>query len=272
MAVAGAVCDKRKGLQLEFYTIGGNEVNDFTQFDNQKLENIANMNENTGVLNAAKDFMQRTTEYQYSYNYTWMGLPVIQYPQDLLAMQEVIMQVKPDLIIETGIARGGSVVFYASMLELLGDSNGLNREVVAIDIDLRTHNRDALEKHPMWKRITVLNGSSTDADIVTRVRDIASRHKTVLVTLDSLHTHKHVYDELNAYAALVTKGSYIVVFDTNIEFIAETRDRPWSIGNNPYTAVQQWLNENDSFIYDAQYDRKSLITNNPGGWLLRVKP
>ena len=241
------------------------------QFEADREENLRRMNEDPETARVTDAFVKQVGKYQYPYHFTWMGRPIIQFPQDLITLQEAIMRVKPDLIIETGIAHGGSAVFYASMLELLGDSNGIKREVVAVDIDLRAHNRKALEEHPMWKRITVLDGSSTDESIVAIVSEIASRHSVILAVLDSNHTHDHVYRELSLYAPLVTPGSYIVVLDTCVELWGDDRDRPWGKGNNPYSAVQQWLKENDDFSVDRMPDKQSIITSCPEGWLLRVK-
>ena len=242
------------------------------QFNNQKEINICNMNKDPQTKKVTTAFVNHINEYQYSYNYTWMGRPIIQFPQDMLAMQEAIMKIEPDLIIETGVAHGGSAVFHASMLELLGDSCGVKREVAAVEIDLRKTNREAIDAHPMRKRITILEGSSTDPNIINQVSEIASRHKTIMVALDSLHTHSHVYEELKLYSPFVTLDSYIVVFDTIIEFMdKQWTDRPWGVGNNPYTAVQKWLGENDCFVCDKQFDNKSLVTMNMGGWLRRIK-
>jgi cephalosporin hydroxylase len=198
-----------------------------------------------------------------------MGRPIIQFPQDIIAMQEIIWSLKPDLIIETGVARGGSCVFYASMLQLLGGEG----RVIAIDIDIRPDNRKAIETHPMASRIDLLEGSSVSPEIVTRVREAARRARTVLVALDSNHTHAHVRDELLAYAPLVTKGSYLVVFDTVIEHMPATffPDRPWSVGDNPHTAVQEFLATTDRFVIDTTIDHKLQISVAPGGYLRCVK-
>jgi len=183
-------------------------------------------------------------------------------------MQEIIWQVKPDLIIETGIAHGGSLIFYASMLELLGGKG----HVVGIDIDIRKHNRVEIEKHRMFKRITMIEGSSTDEKIAEEVHQMA-RGKRVLVCLDSNHTHEHVLRELELYAPLVSVGSYCVVFDTIIENMPKGTyaDRPWDVGNNPKTAVQAYLNEHDEFMVDVEIENKLLITVAPGGYLRRVR-
>ena len=207
--------------------------------------------------------------YRYSYNFTWMGRPIIQFPQDMLAFQEIVWEVKPDLIIETGIAHGGSLIYSASLLELLGNEG----RVVGIDIDIRSHNRAAIEAHPLAKRITLIEGSSIDTDIVQQVADIASDYKNVLVVLDSNHTHDHVAEELALFSPLVTVGSYLIVYDTIIDDMPDEffPDRPWGKGNNPKTAVRAFLTENPRFIIDEIIEQKLLVTVAPSGYLKCVE-
>jgi cephalosporin hydroxylase len=196
-----------------------------------------------------------------------MGRPIIQYPQDMIAMQEILWDVRPDLIIETGIAHGGSLVYYASLCQLMGHG-----EVLGIDIDIRPHNRAAIESHPMAGRIRMLEGSSIDAGMVERVRE-AARGKRVLVVLDSNHTHAHVLAELEAYAPLVSVGSYCVVFDTVVEDMPSDAfpDRPWGVGDNPKTAVHAFLARDDRFEIDRDIEAKIQITVAPDGYLKRVR-
>jgi cephalosporin hydroxylase len=232
------------------------------------------MSEDKESARVAKAFIEQVGKYQYSYHWLWMGRPILQLPQDIVALQMLIMRIKPDFIVETGVAHGGGAVFYASMLKLLDfceEGDGIPREVAAIDIELRPHNRSALEKHPLGKMITVLDGSSTDSGIVGRVKEMAQKHKTVLVVLDSYHSHSHVYKELESYGALVTPESYMVVCDTILEDVGELRDKPWGTGDNPYTAVEQYLKEHTEFIRDTTYDEISLLTACPGGWLQKVR-
>lgn len=206
---------------------------------------------------------------------TWMGRPIIQHPQDIVALQEVMMEVQPDLVIETGIAHGGSLILSASMLELLDIAAPLSeikREVVGIDIEIRPHNRVAIEAHPMYRKITMLEGSSTDGDIVAAVREIARQHKTVMVLLDSCHTADHVLREMELYGPLVTAGSYLVIYDTLVEFEDKPHtDRPWGKGNSPYTAVQKFLRTHKEFTVDEAIEQKIVITSCPDGWLRRNK-
>ncbi len=235
------------------------------QLIKQCLERIKLNRNDDKLANAAQTFMRESILPNYSYNFSWLGRPVIQYPQDMVAMQEIIWEVKPDLIIETGIAHGGSLIFYASILELVGDGG----QVLGIDIDIREHNRVEIEKHPMFKRIKMIEGSSLDKDIAKQVHDFAKDKKQILVVLDSMHTHDHVLKELKFYSPLVTKGSYLVIFDTIIEDMPENffPDRPWGKGNNPKTAVWEFLENNKRFEIDKMIENKLLITVAPGGYL-----
>ena len=211
---------------------------------------------------------------KYSYNFSWMGRPIIQYPQDLVAVQEIIWEVKPDLIIETGVAHGGSAVFFASLLELNSQCGGpKSAEVWCVEIDLRTHNREALVAHPMYPRLRIFDGSSVDTEIASSIAEKAAKCDRVMVILDSNHTHEHVLGELNLYASLVSVGSYCIVFDTVIEDLdgVEFVDRPWGKGNNPKTAVAEFLKTTSNFVVDYAIDEKLLISAAPGGYLKRVK-
>jgi|SRR5579875_944589 len=208
-------------------------------------------------------------KYKYTYNFTWHGRPIIQMPEDVLMIQELIVQVKPDLIVETGIAHGGSLALSASMLELLGGS----REVIGIDVDIRAHNRQALERHPLFKRMHLIEGSSIDGEIVDRVKKRAEGRKAVMVVLDSNHTHDHVLQELRFYAPLVTQASYVVVFDTVVdELPADTYpDRPWGPGNSPKSAVREFLQSSDRFTVDREIESRLLFSTAPSGYLKCIK-
>jgi cephalosporin hydroxylase len=243
--------------------------NPVQEFVDERKVRIEGNGSNDELCQAAREFNTASNKAQYSYNFSWMGRPIIQYPQDMIAMQELIWQIKPELIVETGIAHGGSLIYYASILELIGKG-----EVLGIDIDIREHNKREIEKHPMAKRIRMIQGSSIDSGTVQQVRDYAKGKSPILVCLDSNHTHEHVMEELKAYAPLVTKDSYIVVFDTIVEDLPEgyfSQKRPWGISNNPKTAVDDFLSANDSFQVDRSIDNKLLISVAPGGYLKRVK-
>ena len=223
---------------------------------------------------SGQTFLRDSINEKYSYNFSWMGRPIIQYPQDLIAVQEIIWEVKPDLIIETGVAHGGSAVFFASLLELNAHFGGpKDAEVWCVEIDLRTHNREALVAHPMYPRLRIFDGSSVDEKIASVIAEKAATCQRVMVILDSNHTHKHVLGELNLYAPLVSVGSYCVVFDTVIEDLdgVEFVDRPWGKGDNPKTAVADFMRTNSDFIVDYAIDEKLLISAAPGGYLKRVK-
>ncbi len=242
-------------------------------FEQEVSERIEAVSRNEELLASGSAFMQCSITPRYSYNFTWLGRPIIQYPQDIIAMQELIWSIQPDLIVETGIAHGGSLIFSASMLELNAACGGpAEARVVGVDIDIRDHNRAALEAHPMFKRITMLQGSSVAPEVVEQVRQAARGCQRVLVCLDSNHTHEHVLAELEAYAPLTTVGSYCVVFDTIIEDLPKEAfsDRPWGPGCNPKTAVHEYLKSHSEFVIDKQIDYKLLISVAPAGYLKRI--
>jgi cephalosporin hydroxylase len=245
-----------------------------TAFDNERTARIAANSSNKKLSESASAFMKDTLDAQYSYNFSWLGRPIIQYPQDIVAMQEIIWTCKPDLIIETGIAHGGSLIFSASMLELNAACGGPSHaKVLAVDIDIRPHNRDAIENHPMFKRIEMIQGSSIESGIVAEVRRRAAGFKNVLVSLDSNHTHDHVLEELKAYAPLTSVGNYCVVFDTIVENMPAEMfgDRPWAPGDNPMTAVNAYLADHPEFVVDTAVDHKLKISVAPSGYLKRVR-
>lgn len=239
------------------------------KFEQRNQEMTRAMVADAYLKDLTRVWVQTCSRYEYSYHFTWLGRPIIQFPQDIIAMQEIIWRVKPGLIVETGIAHGGSLVFYSSMLELIGGDG----QVIGIDIEIREHNRVEIEKHPMFKRITMIQGSSTDEAIVDQVYRLAKEKGRVLVVLDSNHTHDHVLKELQLYSPLVTEGSYLVVLDTIIEDMLEDffPNRPWKKGNNPKTAVREFLKTNDRFLIDKEIENKLLITVAPDGYLRCMK-
>ncbi len=226
---------------------------------------IAQMAADRELAACAHKVFIESCRYNYSYNFKWLGRPIIQYPEDLIALQEIVWEVQPELIIETGIAHGGSLIFYASLLELIGGAG----QVLGVDIEIRPHNRVAIEKHPMFKRITMIGGSSVDEGIADKVRTFARGKKPVLVALDSNHTHAHVLREMELYSPLVTRGSYLAVLDTVVEDLPDgfIRNRPWGKGNNPKTAVWEFLKTNRRFEIDRERHQKLLLTVAPDGYL-----
>lgn len=243
-------------------------------FEEDVRERIAANGRNEALRDAAGAFMRESTQPKYSYNFSWLGRPIIQYPQDIVAMQELIWAVQPDLIVETGIAHGGSLILYASLLELNASCGGpQDAHVIGVDIDIRAHNRAAIEVHPMYRRITMIEGPSLDPAVIAEVRDAAAGRERVLVCLDSNHTHEHVLAELEAYAPLTSVGSYCVVFDTIIEDLPDGSypDRPWGPGNNPKTAVHEYVTAHPEYEIDHSVDDKLLVTVAPGGYLKRVR-
>src|SRR6266568_8584189 len=240
----------------------------------QVASNIDQLGSDANLRENSFAWVRDTAKYKYSYNFSWLGRPIIQYPQDMVAMQEIIWQVQPDLIIETGIAHGGSLIFSASMQELNAACGGpQDAEVLGIDIDIRAHNREAIKAHPMAKRISMIQGSSIAPDVIEQVKSKAVGRQRVLVCLDSNHTHEHVLAELEAYAPLTSVGSYCVAFDTIVEDMpAEMfRERPWGPGNNPKTAVWEYLKTHPEFEIDKSMQDKLLITVAPDGYLKRLR-
>jgi cephalosporin hydroxylase len=242
---------------------------DRDEFAAERRKRLSSLDGDHPVWRAAREFFQHTIDLRYSYNFDWLGVPVIQYPQDLVAMQEIIWRTKPDLIIETGVARGGSLVFYASMLKLLGG----DRTAVGIDIDIRPHNRDSIESHPLADSIVLVEGSSVSEEVLEQVRTHADGAERTMVVLDSSHTRDHVLRELELYSPFVGKGNYIVVFDTAIEHLSpeSTTDREWGKGNSPLAAVEDFLKTTDRFVADRSVDAKLLISVAPSGYLECVR-
>lgn len=259
-------------------------MNDNVNFKSDCAAEILCISNDSIINKASIDWMKMANSHKYSYHFEWQGRPIIQYPQDIIAMQELIFEVKPDLIIETGIAHGGSLIFSASMLALLDLYDSIDkdttlhpkissRKVVGIDIDIRPHNRTAIENHPLSSRIQMIQGSSIAPDIIKKVHDIAKDYNCIMLCLDSNHTHEHVLSELHAYASLTSVGSYCVVFDTVVEDMPKSMfsDRPWGPGDNPKTAVHKFLQTNSNFHIEKNIQNKLLITVAPDGYLKRVK-
>jgi cephalosporin hydroxylase len=239
------------------------------EFDERNRQKIMAMGTDASLQQVSREFLSRSVAHEYSYHFRWLGRPIIQYPQDILAMQELIWDIKPDAIVETGIARGGSLIFYASMLHLL-DRGGI---VVGVDVDIRAHNRKEIEAHPMARHVQMIEGSAIDRDVVAQVRNRIAGRKRVLVVLDSMHTHAHVLEELRLYSPLVTRDSYLVVFDTVVEMLPEELypDRSWRHGDNPWTAVKAFLETSDRFVADRTIPDKLQITTAPDGFLRCIK-
>jgi len=239
------------------------------QFKEELDQRVASYANDKELKNISKNWVEQSMKKKYVYNFSWLGRPIIQYPEDMIAIQEIIWNVKPDLIIETGIAHGGSIILSASILEMLGG----DRQVIGIDIDIRRHNREEIENHPLSKRIQMIEGSSIDSDTADKVFKLAKNRSRILVILDSNHTHDHVQKEIALYHSLVSVGSYLMVFDTIVEDLPKDyfEDRPWNVGNNPKTAVHEFLKSNDDFEIDTSIQNKLLITAAPDGYLKRIR-
>jgi cephalosporin hydroxylase len=252
------------------------------QFAQERQERLISYAKDQPFQQLSRQWLQASMAKKYVYNFDWLGRPIIQYPQDMVAIQELVWRVRPDLIIETGIAHGGSLILSASMLAMLDmcdaieagttiDPRKSQRKVIGLDIDIREHNRAAIEAHPMASRVQMFQGSSIDPAVVQQVRAAAQGYKKVLVFLDSMHTHDHVLGELDAYATLVTPGSYCVVFDTFVDDMPPKffADRPWDVGNNPKTAVRAWLPQHPEFEIDTDFESCLQVTVAPSGFLRR---
>lgn len=258
-------------------------MNETEKFQAEVAANIAGLRRDGDVQALSRIWLREITRHKYAYNFSWLGRPLIQFPQDMCAIQELVWKVRPDLIIETGIAHGGSLVMNASLLAMLDycdaaesgeplDPRAPRRRVLGVDIDIRSHNRAAIESHPMRSRIHMIQGSSIDPGVISEVAAFARNYPRVMVLLDSNHTHEHVLAELEGYAPLVTPGSYCVVYDTLIEDMPADLviDRPWGPGNNPKTAVSTYLARHAGFEVDLDLEAKLLITVAPGGYLRRT--
>ena len=243
-------------------------MNIISRFNLERNKSIESLGKNKKLKRLTLEWLKESAKNKYSYNFNWLGRPIIQYPQDIIAIQELIWKIKPDIILETGIAHGGSLIHSASILEIIGKG-----KVIGIDIDIRKHNRIEIERHKLYKRIIMIKGSSIDKRTTKKVFKIVEKEKKVLVVLDSNHTHNHVLKELKLYSPLVKKNSYLVVFDTIIEDMPDYlfEDKAWGKGNNPKTAVWKFLKNNKRFKIDKNIENKLLITVAPDGYLKCIK-
>lgn len=259
-------------------------MNPTKKFEISVQSQIESLGSDLDLHALSRIWIREVSPHKWSYNFAWLGRPAIQFPNDAWAMQELIWKIKPDLIIETGIAHGGSLVFSASMLALLDMCEAIDsgveinpgkskRKVLGLDIDIRQHNREAIEAHPMSSRIQMIQGSSIAPEVIEQVKAVARSYQRVLVCLDSNHTHDHVLAELNAYSPLTSVGSYCVVMDTLVEDMPKdiSQDRPWSPGNNPKTAVWEYLKTHPEFEIDKNINHKLLISVAPDGFLKKLR-
>lgn len=258
-------------------------MKEIDNFKKHRLKENIVMSTDKNLSKLSLDFLCESSKYNYSYNFDWLGVPIIQYPQDIISFQEIVWKIKPDLIIEFGIARGGSLIYSASLLALidmcekkyfsLNDKKQTHRKVLGIDIDIRKHNKIEILKHPLSKNIKMIEGSSLDVKTINKVNEFSKSYKNILVCLDSNHTHHHVLEELNAYANLASINSYCLVFDTVIEDMPKVlnENREWGPANSPKSAVKEFLKSNNNFIIDKTYQNKSLITSAPDGFLKKIR-
>lgn len=254
------------------------------EFLKERNKRIEEYSKDNNFRANSSSWLEESMRKKYVYNFDWLDRPIIQYPQDMIAIQELIWKTRPDVVIETGIAHGGSLILSASVLALLDlsdakiadttlDPRKPNRHVIGVDIDIREHNRKAIEEHALSDRIQMIQGSSVDKNTIEKVKGLIKPHSRVMVCLDSMHSHNHVLSELHAYAPLVTKGCYCIVFDTFVEDMPDDLfpDRPWSQGDNPKTAVHEFLLENQDYLIDKSIEDKLLVTVAPDGYLRKMK-
>jgi cephalosporin hydroxylase len=240
---------------------------DREEFERNRVEQSIALGKDDALFDRSKKMALELDNYDYSYLWSWMGVPIIQFPADVMATQEVIWQTKPDVIIETGVARGGSVIFMASLLEVIGKG-----KVIGVDIDIRAHNRDSIERHPLSKRVTLIEGGSVDADLLAKVRAEIPEGARVMVVLDSDHSRDHVLAECRAYGPMVTEGCYLVVADTLVGHLSEDeapkkRSHIWYQGNEPLSALKDYMEETDRFEVDPVINGKLVLSSSPGGYL-----
>jgi len=244
-------------------------MSEIKKFYNERAADIKRLSKDKLLKEKSLDWMIHADKYLYNYNFTWLGRPIIKYPNDIVAIQELIWKVKPDLIIETGIAHGGSLILSASIMAMLGKG-----KVVGIDIDIKAHNRTEIERHPLYKYIEMFEGSSTDERIVQKVIKLSHNFSTIMVILDSLHTHEHVLKELELYSGLVTKGSYLIAPDTFIEYFPPgyypKKGKLVDVGNNPMTALNEFLENRNDYIIDHSFIDKLCITEGFNGYLKKI--
>lgn len=247
------------------------------QFEDERRMRVQGYEGDKLLRDLSLKWLEQTMQRGYTYNFSWMGRPIIQYPSDMAGLQELVWDIKPDLIVETGIAHGGSLILSASLLALLdlkdGKYENKNRKVLGVDIDIRAHNRTQIEAHPLSYMIEMIQGSSVEQSTIDQVKAVAAKHKTILVCLDSMHTHDHVLKELEAYAPLASVGSYCIVYDSFVEDMPPGffKDRPWDQGNNPKTAIFEWLKGRSDFVIDKSVQNKLQVTSAPDGFLKRVR-
>lgn len=258
---------------------------DHQRFKQECSSEIAEQGADARLKQLTLDWVLAAAKHKYSYHFEWLGRPIIQHPQDMVGLQQLLWAVQPDLVIETGIARGGSLIFSASILELIAQCGGNpGGRVLGIDIQIREHNRKAILEHPLSRRIEMLEGSSISSSTYAAAVEKARGRSKIMVLLDSNHTHEHVLAELQLYAPLVSVGSYCVVYDTIIADMPADAfpDRPWTADRNPKSAVHAYLQQLQAeggkgadgrdlvFEIDRAAENQLLITVAPDGFLRRI--
>jgi cephalosporin hydroxylase len=236
-------------------------------FEELRKKLLSSQSNNTDFKIVSKKWMQLSVDNKYSYQFDWLGVPIIQMPGDLIIFQEIVYKTQPDLIIETGVARGGSMIFWASIQKLCG----IPGKVLGVDIDIREHARNAINSSNFKDAIYLLEGSSVEDKVVEQIKKIVSEHKRIMVILDSNHTHNHVLSELEIYSKFVTKDCFLIVLDTIIEDLTLDTERPWGPGFNPKTAVKEFMSKNaEDFNREKSYEQKSVLSVAPYGFWVKT--
>ena len=249
--------------------VQGKEIISKDEFIDINLKAADAMSKDQNLQNDAKNVLIKADEHRWIHQGSWLGEPLLNLPQDMVALQDIIWRTKPDFIIEVGVAWGGGILFEAMLLDYID-----GKKVIGLDIFIPSDLRKRIMNHKkLSDRIELVEGDSTSEETIRKVKTILNGSKKVLVILDSYHTHDHVMNELKTFSQFVGKGHYLICGDTIVEHvpIQKHRPRPWGPGNNPGTAVRQFLVENDSFEIDEDLEKKLLLTCHPGGYLKAVK-
>jgi cephalosporin hydroxylase len=236
-------------------------------FQEWRKKLLASQSKDIQFKDLSSNWMQLAVDNKYSYQFDWLGVPIIQMPEDLILFQDIVYQTQPDLIIETGVARGGSVVFWASIQKLCG----ITGKVLGVDIEIRQHAKNAIFDSNFKDEIHLIEGSSVEDQVVNQVKNYVSQHKKIMVVLDSNHTHEHVLSELEIYSKFVTKDCFMLVLDTVIDDLNIDPDRSWGPGSSPKSAVKEFMSKNsEEFIHEQSYENRALLSVAPYGYWRKI--
>ena len=249
-------------------TLHEEPVPDADHFRSERADWRASLGADDTLRQQGIDLQLAADDHHYTYSWEWLGVPIIRLPDDIVVLQELIWAYRPQRIVETGVARGGSMLLDSSLMTL----SGIEPAVLGIDISIFAHTHEALAEHPMSRGVTLLETSSVSDEAVSAARDFLGNAERALLVLDSNHTHEHVLAELRVLAPLLPVGSFILVADTIVEELPQGHyvNRPWDRGNSPLTAANQFLGENPGFVRDTEWSRRALLTEFRDGILRRT--